>query len=104
MDESISDGLGYLNYAILQQISAGNNVAVVGYSQSAVISSLEMQVLSAMPNPPSPSQLSFVLLGDPMNPNGGLMTRFPGLTMPTLGVDFYGATPTNTIYPTHIYH
>ncbi len=52
MDESISDGLGYLNYAILQQISAGNNVAVVGYSQSAVISSLEMQVLSVMPNPP----------------------------------------------------
>ncbi len=45
-----------------------------------------------------------MLLGDPMNPNGGLMTRFPGLTMPTLGVDFYGATPTNTIYPTHIYH
>ncbi len=39
-----------------------------------------------------------------MNPNGGLMTRFPGLTMPTPGVDFYGATPTNTIYPTHIYH
>lgn len=103
MDRSISQGLGILNSAVLQQTSSGNNVVVVGYSQSAVISSLEMQSLAATPNPPSSNQLSFVLLGDPMNPNGGLMARFPGLTMPNLGLDFYGATPTNTIYPTHIY-
>ncbi len=103
LDGSISQGVNILNNAILQQISAGNNVVVVGYSQSAVISSLEMQALASSPNPPSPSQLSFVLLGDPMNPNGGLMERFPGLMLPSLGVDFYGATMTNTIYPTHIY-
>lgn len=103
LNQSIGQGVGNLNDAVLQQISVGNNVVVVGYSQSAVISSLEMQALAAMPNPPSPSQLSFVLLGDPMNPNGGMMERFVGLKLASLGVDFYGATPTNTPYPTHIY-
>jgi hypothetical protein len=103
LNQSVNQGMTTLNDAILQEISAGNNVTVVGYSQSAVISSLEMQVLPATPNPPSPGQLSFVLLGDPMNPNGGMMSRFPGLTIRSLGVEFYGATPTNTTYPTHVY-
>jgi hypothetical protein len=56
-----------------------------------------------MPSPPTASQLGFVLLGDPMNPNGGLLARFPGLTLPSLGQTFYGATPSNTPWPTHIY-
>ncbi len=103
LDESVNQGVNLLNHAILQQVDEGNNVTVVGYSQSAVISSLEMQKLAAMPDPPAPSQLSFVLLGDPMNPNGGMMSRFPGLTIRSLGVDFYGSTPTNTTYPTHVY-
>jgi hypothetical protein len=30
------------------------------------------------PNPPSANQLGFTLLGNPMNPNGGLLARFPG--------------------------
>ncbi len=38
-----------------------------------------------------------------MNPNGGLLQRFTPLTLPSLGLDFYGATPSNTIYPTSIY-
>jgi hypothetical protein len=44
-----------------------------------------------------------------MNPNGGIFARFPGfpagtnLSLPSLGFTFYGATPSNTIYPTNIY-
>jgi PE-PPE domain len=44
-----------------------------------------------------------------MNPNGGLLARFPGfpasqpLQIPSLGITFYGATPANTIYPTNVY-
>jgi PE-PPE domain len=52
---------------------------------------------------PATNQLGFTLLGDPMNPNGGLLERFVGLTLPSLGFDFYGATPPNTPYNTAIY-
>ena len=37
-----------------------------------------------------------------MNPNGGMFARFPGLSFPSIGGTFYGATPAND-YPTVIY-
>jgi hypothetical protein len=43
-----------------------------------------------------------VLIGDLMNPNGGIFERFDGLTIPSLGLDFYGATPADD-FPTTIY-
>jgi PE-PPE domain len=46
--------------------------------------------------------LNFTLLGDPMNPNGGLLERFVGLNIPSAGLEFYGATPGNS-FPTKIY-
>jgi hypothetical protein len=103
-DQSVSQGVAILNGAIFQQIAARNTVTVFGYSQSAVISSLEMQNLAALPpsQRPSTSQLSFVLVGDPMNPNGGLFERFAGLSLPSVGFTFSGATPAN-LYPTTIY-
>ncbi|BDN80936.1 hypothetical protein NJB1907Z4_C11510 [Mycobacterium pseudoshottsii] len=73
-----------------------------GYSQSATISSLTMTKLAASINPPTPDQLSFTLVGDPNNPNGGVATRFPGLSLPSLGITASGATPDN-LYPTRIY-
>ena len=79
---------------------------MLGYSQSAIIASLEMRNLMnplLNPMPPAANQLGFTLLGDPMNPNGGLLARFPGLSLPSLGLDFYGATPPDTPYPTNIY-
>ncbi len=108
---SISQGLQILDSQIKATIATGNNVAVLGYSQSADISSLEMLNLAnpaLNPNPPTATQLGFTLLGDQMNPNGGMFARFPGfggqpLTLPALGLTLYGATPSNTIYPTHIY-
>ena len=45
--------------------------------------------------------MHFVLIGDPM-PNGGIFERFAGLELPSLGIDFYGATPSNA-YPTTVY-
>ncbi len=105
---SVSEGVQILDNAIKTQLATPGvgSVSVLGYSQSAVISSLEMRNLmnpALNPNPPSPSQLAFTLLGDPMNPNGGLLERFAGLTLPSLGLDFYGATPPNTPYGTNIY-
>jgi len=97
---SVSQGVEILNAALQPYISAGTPVGVFGYSQSAVIASLEMLKLQAQGVPSSAVQ--FVLTGNLMNPNGGIFARFPGLQLDALGIDFYGATPDN-LYPTTIY-
>jgi PE-PPE domain/PE family len=114
LNTSISQGLQILDSAIKSTLANNptGSVAILGYSQSADISSLEMLNLAnpmLNPNPPTANQLGFTLLGNQMNPNGGLFARFPGfpngqpLTFPSLGLTLYGATPSNTIYPTNIY-
>jgi PE-PPE domain/PE family len=100
---SVARGVTLLNNAILQQLAAlppGSSIAVSGFSQSAIVASLEMPKLLAQGV--TNSQASFVLIGNPMNPNGGLLARFPGLSMPTVGLTFYGATPSDA-FPTVIY-
>lgn len=101
-DVSVAQGVVILESAIRNQIAAGNNVAVFGFSQSATISSLTMANLAASANPPAPDQLAFTLIGNPNNPNGGVATRFPGISFPSLGVTASGPTPDN-LYPTKIY-
>jgi hypothetical protein len=44
--------------------------------------------------------VSFVLIGNPNRPNGGILQRFEGLTVPFAGITFDGATPTNTDFKT----
>jgi PE-PPE domain/PE family len=114
LDVSVAQAVQILDSAIKNTL-AGNpsgSVAVFGASQSAIVSSLEMENLAnpmLNPSPPTANQLGFVLVGDQMNPNGGILARFPGfpagqpLQIPSLGFTFYGATPSNTIYPTNIY-
>ncbi|MGH3561831.1 MAG: PE-PPE domain-containing protein [Mycobacterium sp.] len=108
-DPSVQAGVTILDDALKQQLADGNHVVVYGDSQGATIETLEMENLAASANPPSPDQLNFVLTGDPDLPNGGMLERFdfPGLpsnlTLPSLGVTFYGATPADTPYPTAIY-
>jgi hypothetical protein len=107
IDTSIAQGVTILNNAINQQIAAGNHVVVFGYSQSSVVSSQEMAQLAASSNPPSPDQLSFVLVGDESNPNGGIIERFevPGavLSLPSLGATFNDAPTASSTYPTAVY-
>jgi PE-PPE domain len=111
---SVAQGVQILDNAIKNTLAANpsGSVAVFGTSQSADISSLEMENLanpSLNPSPPTANQLGFVLVADEMNPNGGILARFPGfpagqpLQIPSLGITFYGVTPSNTIYPTNIY-
>ena len=102
--QSVNEGVQIMHNAILSQIAAGHSVTVSGVSQSAVMASLEMRNLAAMgAAAPPANMLNFVLTGNEMNPNGGLLARFPGLSMPSIGLDFYGSTPSNTIYKTAIY-
>jgi len=100
IDSSVAQGEATLNNAILQQIQDGNHVEVFGYSQSSIISSEEMSQLAA--NKVPSTDVNFVLVGDPNNPDGGLLERFDGLSIPSFGATFSGATPDN-LYPTDIY-
>lgn len=87
-------------------LTSGNTVNVSGESQSAMISSLVMRALnptnSGAAGSPYFNNLTFTLVGNPMNPNGGLFERFVGLSLPSLGIEMYGATPDNS-FPTTIY-
>ncbi len=101
LDQSLSQGVTILNNAIMQARSNGTiPINVFGYSQSAVLASLEMPNLVAAGIPST--DVNFVLIGDPVNPNGGIFARFPGLTFPSIGGTFYAGTPANE-YPTVIY-
>jgi len=99
---SVNQGITILNNAITQQISNSNTpVVVFGYSQSSIISSLELSQLQASGVPRN--DVSFVLVGNEMNPNGGILARFPGLNFTSLGLPFYGGMPTNTGYTVYNY-
>jgi len=98
LGQSVSQGVTLLNNALVGPtgiITQGNSAVTVGYSQSAIIQNNEITALLALPSAqqPSPSQLSFIMLGDPNNPDGGLLARFPGFYIPVLDVPFNGATP-----------
>ena len=105
---SVDQGVRIIDTTLRDHIQAGDNVVVYGISQSAVISSLEMnQLAAAGANAPDPDQLSFVLIANEMFANGGLLSRFavPGvpLTIPAMGLDFYGGAPGDTPYATSVY-
>ena len=110
-DESVSQGLQILDYTIKERLAEGHNLVIVGGSQSSTIASLEMRNLLALPADqiPTSDQLSFVLLVDPSNPNGGFLSRFgdpslPELSFPSMGLTFSGATPSVTPWDTAVYN
>ena len=108
MGQSVAKGVQILNDALLGSggvITSGHHAVVFGYSQSAEICTEEIKALMALPAAlrPDPSQLSFILIGDLDNPDGGFFARFPGFYVPYLDIPFPGATPPNSPYPTYIY-
>lgn len=103
-DESVARGASILHGAIMAEYGAGRDAVVLGFSQSASVATMEMRHLASLPPDlrPGPDQLSFVLLGNPNNPNGGILARFPDVYLQPLGLTFSGATP-DSIYPTTVY-
>jgi len=112
--ESVARGVDILHAALAPQLD-GSDVTVFGYSQSATISSQVMtDLLTASPGLPAgfdPDNLHFVLIGDPNNPLGGVLTRFPAypvlgdqpVHLPFLGIPLsIGPTPTSG-FDTDIY-
>ncbi len=109
-DTSVAQGVTIVEDAIKKNIEAGHNVVVGGVSQSATINALvEADVANGdLGFKPTPDQLAFINLGDPSNPNGGILERFnlpqdPNPTIPSLQLTFSGAAHDDTGFPTTIY-
>ncbi|WP_156687608.1 PE family protein [Mycobacterium sp. Marseille-P9652] len=105
--QSVAKGVSLLNTEITGLLSNPNNSAVVfGYSQSATIATNEINALIAAGAPYSTidplhtNMLQFVLVGNPNNPVGGILSRFPGFYLPFLDVAFNGATPSGPYHTT----
>ncbi len=95
LDPSVALGEQTLNNALT---TTKGPIEVFGYSQSSTIASLEMsQLHTEDPNAP----VSFILVGDPSNPDGGFLERFVGGSIPSFGVTASGATPSD-LFPTDI--
>jgi PE-PPE domain/PE family len=104
---SVAQGVSLLHNEINSLIGGGNpggnKVTVFGYSQSATVATNEINYLMSHPGIVNPNDLSFTLVGDPNNPNGGILERFTGFYIPLLNVDFNGATNPNSPFATNIY-
>ena len=106
LSDSANDGLPKLHNAITTR-SAETFLIVTGYSEGAMVAELERRRLQALDASAAPSntQLSFVMIGAPFTPNGGIFGRFPGISIPVI-VDGMGAgVPTryDTTYVTNEY-
>jgi PE-PPE domain len=96
---SVPIGLADLQAAMAQQ-PAATPYLVEGYSQSAQIAVDEkIQLMQAGQHPDA----TFLVLGDPNRPDGGIDERFVGMYTPGLGggdAPLNGAEPTDTGIPT----
>jgi PE-PPE domain/PE family len=104
--QSVAAGVSSLHDALLGPtgaITQGKTALVFGYSQSATIATNEIRNLMATGAIANPDQLAFMLIGNPNNPVGGILERFPGFYIPGLDVLFNGATPPNSPFATWIY-
>jgi hypothetical protein len=75
--DSVNQGVADLNSTIVPALQGGNDVAVLGYSQSATVATVEMNdLLNNTPPGVNLNDLSVTLLGDPNSPIGGILDRF----------------------------
>ncbi|MBU3705362.1 MAG: PE-PPE domain-containing protein [Mycobacterium sp.] len=109
LDTSVDQGMTILSQT-LALVEPDTPATVFGYSQSAIIGSL-LQAGYVPPRSPYPppeipdtlqDSIEFIFVGNEMNPNGGFLSRFPDLQLPSLGLNFYGPTPEDA-YPTTNY-
>jgi hypothetical protein len=98
LNSSVAAGLVDLEKAMAQQQTAnpGQPYAIFGFSQSTQIVMAEKRKLSALKASGAPvPDVTLVMFGAGNRPNGGLLSRFPGLYIPIVGIDFDGAAPTD---------
>jgi hypothetical protein len=85
----------------LQQDSAAPS-AVFGYSQSAIIASVQKRTLATeYADSTDVPPVAFVMAGNPFRPNGGFLARFPNLARLLTPWTELTATPTDTGFATY---
>ncbi len=91
---SIAQGVAMLDAAIKGSSGA---MVVVGFSQGCLVIEQELRNLETDPDAPPPSDMSVVLVSDPIRP-GGMLSRFfaPGRTIPVL--EYTMIEPADTQY------
>ena len=120
-DASVHAGLGNLDLCVRGnaciarvypdgQGGATDIYSVFAYSQSARVASLQKASLIKEYDPGNPDTihfLTFVMIGNPNRPHGGILQTFKGLHIPLLDITFDGASPTDSpvvdgdyLYPT----
>ena len=93
---SVASGVSSLNTRI-DAVDPAEDVVIFGYSQGATVSSLVKRQLADANGGVIPEKYSFVLIGNPNRPNGGLFERLAMLgTVPVLDATFGQPTPTDT--------
>ncbi|QEN14929.1 PE-PPE domain-containing protein [Mycolicibacterium sp. ELW1] len=96
---SVASGVQSLNDQIDAANTAdpGGDVVIFGYSQGATVSNIVKRQLADANGGVIPDRYSFVLIGDPQRPNGGLFERLAWLgTVPVLDATFGQPAPTDT--------
>lgn len=98
-NQSLAAGAADLEAAIADH--DGDHLVVYGLSQGAGIANVVKKNLAARyPVGTTSPDIDFVLSGDPNLPNGGLMSRFPGLYIPIIDMPFNGPAATDTPFDT----
>ena len=95
---SVADGVGYLNRAYGSGPDAGDHTVIFGYSQGATVASIvKGQLATHGTDGLIDPNTSFVFIGNPNRPNGGVFERLALLgTVPILDATFGQPSPTNT--------
>lgn len=98
-NQSLAGGVADLQAAMSHY--GNNNLVIYGNSQGAGVANVVKKKLGEQyPVGAIAPDIDFVLRGDPNLPNGGLMSRFPGLYIPILDLTFNGAAATGTQFDT----
>ncbi|KUI25484.1 PE-PPE domain-containing protein [Mycobacterium sp. GA-2829] len=89
--QSVEQGVGRLSTRVASERAAGETdpVLVYGYSQGAVVAG---QYKARTTD----GDIVYVLLSNPGRPNGGILARFQGFTIPILDIPLSGPTPTTS--------
>jgi hypothetical protein len=101
-DVSVASGVQQLSSDLVGTYPPGPDdpVVIFGYSQGATVASREKFLLSKL-SAEDQANISFVLIGSPNRPNGGLFERLAAFgTVPILDATFGLPTPTDTAMST----
>lgn len=98
---NVSVGSGVTNLekelAALQTDPSAGDITIFGYSQGASVASIEKTKLAASLTPAEKTHYSFVFIGNPERPNGGIFERLAFLgTVPILDATFGLPSSTTT--------